>query len=301
MDILTLRIREDLRKHNQNMRVQWTARWRWLQLLVLFFCLLIAFSSFLPLSLPLHQAMALVLFAPLLMLTGLQPFIYPLKRYKLLISFLTIIYLLIVIAAVILNPVGSVFQRVLSPWAIWLNLLIPFLSWCILIILFVRSPSQARQYSLRAQPVFMNILIGIGSGLALTLHLYMVAYFIPNIGQPLFQFNRDGLLWNLCLLIGIIVPAEELVFRGAAFSILYDELNSHFGEVMARVTALNIMVYLVVIVSNQSLHPFELLSLVYRAGLSAISLYFVMRLRSLLPGMLANLIFTLATGWLFAL
>ncbi len=300
MDILTLKLREDLRKHNQAMRAHWTARWRWLQLLVLICGLLIAIYSLLPPSWPLQQAIYLFLFAPLLLLAGLQPFIHATRRPYLLTGIISLIYIVLSLAAAVLNPVGLAGGLLLPNWAIWFNLAIPVLSWGILIRLFLAAPSQSRQYSLRARPLIVNLIIGVGVGLAAVLHMYLVSYFIPAVGFPKIQLGDPGLLWSFCILAGIVAPAEELIFRGAAFSILYDELNLRFSDVVVRVTAINLLVYLVIIASSQMVQPFVLLSLIYRAALSAFCLFLVLRRRSLVPCILANLIFSMATGWLFS-
>lgn len=297
MDILSLKIREDLRKHNQAMRAHWTARWRWLQLLVLVCGLLIAFYTLLPPSWPLQQTVFLLLFAPLLLITGLEPFIRATGRPSLLIGLIAFVYVILALAAAVLNPAESPLGLFLPRWTFWLILIIPLISWGILLRLFHASPSQARQYSLRTKPVLVNLFIGAGLGVATVLHMFLVANFIPHVEIPTFQLSGDVLLWNFCILAGIVVPAEELIFRGAAFSILYDELNSHFGDAVARITALNVLIYLVIIAASHTVQPFVLLSLLYRGALSVICLFLVMRRRSLLPCMLANLIFSLATGW----
>lgn len=299
MDILSYKIREDLRKHNRSMRAHWTARWRWLQLLVLICGLLIAFYSLLPPSWPLQQAVYLLLFAPLLILTGLQPFIQVSTRRYLVIGLISFIYIVLTLAAAVLNPADQASVLFLPSWAIWLSLAFPILSWSILFRLFHTSPAQSRQYSLRAKPILANAVIGAGVGMAAVLHFYLIAYFIPGFQIPPFLSSGEHLLWSFCVLAGLVVPAEELVFRGAGFSILYDELNYRFSDAVVRITAINLLVYLVIIASRQAVEPFTLFSLVYRAGLSAVSLYLVLRRRSLLPCILANLIFSLATGWLF--
>jgi membrane protease YdiL (CAAX protease family) len=147
----------------------------------------------------------------------------------------------------------------------------------------------------------VNTVIGIGVGLTAVLHLYLVSYFIPGVEFPAYQYSGEGLLWSFCVLAGIVVPAEELIFRGAGFSILYDELNSRFSDAVVRITAINLLVYLVIIASSRAVQPFMLFSMLYRAGLSAVCLFLVLRRRSLLPCIMANLIFSLATGWLFTL
>lgn len=301
MDILSLKIREDLRKHNQAMRAHWTARWRWLQLLVLICGMLIALYSILPPGWPLQQTVYLLLFAPLLLLAGLEPFIQASGRRSLATGLVSFVYAVLALAAAVLNPAENAVGQILPGWSFWLSLIIPVVSWGILLRLFLASPSQARQYSLRTKPVFVNLLIGVGLGLAAVLHLFLVSHFIPAVKFPGNQFSGDVLLWSFCVLAGIVVPAEELTFRGAAFSILYDELNSQFTEAVVRITALNMLVYLVIIASSHMVQPFVLLSLLYRAGLSVVCLFLVLRRRSLLPGMLANLIFSLATGWSIAL
>jgi membrane protease YdiL (CAAX protease family) len=301
MDILTLKLREDLRKHNQAMRAHWTARWRWLQLLVLICGLLIALYTLLPPSWPLQPAVYLFLFAPLLLLAGLQPFIHATRRPDLLTGVISFVYIILSLAAAILNPAGPAGDLLLPDWSIWFSLAIPVLSWGILIWLFLAVPAQSRQYRLRFRPVFVNLIIGIGVGLATVLHMYLVSYFIPAVEFPKIQFSDPGLLWSFCVLAGIVVPAEELIFRGAAFSILYDELNLRFSDVVVRITAINLLVYLVIVASSQMVQPFVLLSLIYRAGLSACCLFLVLRRRSLAPALLANLIFSIATGWSFAL
>ncbi len=301
MDILSLKIREDLRKHNQAMRAHWTARWRWLQLLVLICGLVIALYSILPPSWPLQQTVYLLIFTPLLLLAGLEPFIQAAGKRSLVIVLVSLVYVILALAAAVLNPAESAVETILPGWTFWLILIVPMVSWGILLRLFRASPAQTRQYSLRNKPVFPNLFIGVSLGAAAVLHLFLVSHFIPAVEFPSIQLDGKALLWSFCVLAGIVVPAEELIFRGAAFSILYDELNSLFTDAVVRITALNMLVYLVIIASSHMVQPFILLSLLYRAGLSVVCLFLVMRRRSLLPCMLANLIFSLATGWLIAL
>jgi len=102
----------------------------------------------------------------------------------------------------------------------------------------------------------VNVLIGVGCGLAFSLHLYALSYFIPGLGLPMVQFTNMGLLWSVCVLLGMIVPAEVLIFRGVAFSILHDEFNYTLREVIVRVTALNVLVYLVIVAGWHVIHPY---------------------------------------------
>ncbi len=301
MEILTLKIRGDLRKHTQSWRARWTARWRMLQLLVLVSGMLATVYSVFPQHWPIHQAVPLLLFAPVLLIAGLQRFIQASPRPRLMTILLSLTYLILALLAAFLAPPKPDVRVFLPDWSIWLSLAIPLVSWIILGRLFLQHPSQARQYSLRTRPLVNNIIIGLGCGIGLALHLYLLAHFVTGVQFSPLLFSRPGLIWMVCVLAGILVPAEELIFRGAAFSVLYDELNMRFFDVAVRVTAINLLVYLVILVNTKVVLPFGLLILVYRAGLSVLNLYLVSRRRSLLPGMLINLVFSLATGWLFLL
>ncbi len=301
MEILTLKIRGDLRKHSQTWRARWMSRWRMLQLLVLVSGMLVTIYSVLPQRWPIHQAVPFLLFAPVLLIAGLQPFIQASPRPRLMTIQLGLTYLILALLAALLIPSSSNTNVFLPEWTNWLSLLIPVVSWIILGRLFLQHPSQARQYSLRTRPLINNLIIGLGCGIGLALHLYLVAHFITAIQFSPLLFTRPGLIWMVSVLAGILVPAEEMIFRGAAFSILFDELNMRFFDVAVRVTAINLLVYLVILVNTEAVLPFGLLILAYRAGLSVLNLYLVSRRRSLLPAMLVNLVFTLATGWLFLL
>lgn len=298
MEILALKIRGDLHKHNQTQRARWLARWRWLQLLTLACGLLIAIYSLLPQRWPFHEIVPFLLFAPMLILTGLQPFIYAYRKPFLITGILALVYIILAITAGVLNPFPPEVKYILPDWANWFSLIILLVSWGILLRLILNSPTQARQYSLRSAPILSNLLIGVACGVGLALHLYLVAYFIVDVTFPPVLFAPKGIIWAFSILIGIVVPAEELIFRGAAFSILYDELNTRFSDTVLRITSLDVLIYLVILASNQSVLPLALLMLLYRAGLSAGTLYLVLHRRSLLPAMVANLIFSLATGWL---
>jgi len=301
MDILTLKIRGDLRKHGETWRARWMSRWRMLQLIVLASGMLITIYSIFPQRWPAHEAAPLLLFAPVLLIAGLQPFIQISHRPRLLSILLAIVYLILAVLAAVLDPSAPESRATLPDWTNWLSFLIPLISWIILGWLFAQNPSQARRYSLRGHPVANNLVIGIGCGIGLALHLYLVAHFISAIEFSPFLFSRQGIFWMLCVLGGLLVPAEELIMRGEAFSILFDELNMRFFDTAMRITALDLLVYLVILVNTEAVLPFALLILVYRAGLSILSLYLVLRRRSLLPAMLANLVFSMATGWLFLL
>lgn len=299
MELLTLKIRGDLHAHNQEMRARWTARWRGLQLLTLGVGLLIAIYSLFPQHWPIQQAVPLLMFAPLLLMAGLQPFIFATRRPNLVTAVMAVVFILLALAAGLLHPLSPAKHRLLPEWSAWLSLLIPLISWMILIRLILNSRAQARHYSLRTSSFVMNGLIGLACGAGLALHLFLVGYYVTGATFPAAMFDRESILWMVSILIGIVVPAEEIIFRGAAFSTLYDELNTRFSDAVWRITSLDVLVYLVILAISKPDLPFALLTLLYRAGLSAISLYLVQRRRSLLPAMMANLAFSLATGWLF--
>lgn len=246
-------------------------------------------STFIPnLSLYRH-ILTLILFSPVLLSTGLFSFQQFAPKRTLQIVLLALIFTLLSIAGGLLYPSTPAVPS-------WISLFIPVISWTIIGKLFQESPHQSRRYSLRPYNLSVNVIAGFFVGLILAVHELIILKFIPGIDPIRINFSGQELLWQIGILAGLVVPAEELLFRGAAFSVIHDDLLQRFRTSAFQITLLNFLICLsigLINIKNTNLLPVMGITLVYKSVLSYCSLYIIERYRNMWATMAANFIFYL--------
>jgi hypothetical protein len=107
----------------------------------------------------------------------------------------------------------------------------------------------------------------------------------PQLPAPL------ALAWLLAYEAGLRAPGEELLFRGLVYGSLVGDPTARVVTAMVRLVLLNLLVYLVPLVSATTIEG-RLGILVYGTAMTCTSTLLRHRRHSLLPGMVANVVFS---------
>jgi hypothetical protein len=293
MEALLLRIRNDLRLHRQTMISQQNKEWR--RILVINIALSLGLSIIFPFikNWQSHNLMILYLFSPVLYLQALNKFFIGLPQKNL----LSIAFLLVLTALSTFtwftNPDLS---PAIFPHSGWSALVAIFLVWVVLAWIFEKNLPQSRRYSLIPFQPFLHIASGAFMGAGLALHALLVSRFLPVFNLPLPGLNTEKMVWLFGLFAGLIIPSEELFFRGKLFSLLFDEKLYPIRKTILWISILNMVIYLpAIIYLSQNLNslPFGAIALIYKFILSAVSVFIVYRWRNLYVGFAANLAFSM--------
>ena len=102
------------------------------------------------------------------------------------------------------------------------------------------------------------------------------------------------LTWALFFRAGLTALGEELFFRGLGYQLLTNGSSRSVAIATAKLTVLNLPIYLIPIVGTQpqTLVTVVLL-LVYGAAFSVVATFLRHRQQSLLPGLACNVVFSL--------
>lgn len=221
-------------------------------------------------------------------------------RVTLSLLLIPILFALAASAAYLDPRVPQGVSDILPYWAVVISLIIPAVSWSIMLPILSRHPVEARRLGLHVNEWLPNVVIGAMSGGALAVHLLFITEFLPGDAVARLGFSESALLWSFSLLAGLWVPAEEFLFRGLGFHLLFEEAGNSYWNTTLRITVLNVLLYLVLALYTPSI-TLGLVVLVYRTGLSLINVFLLYRRKSLLPCMVANLVFTFVMMQLFPL
>jgi hypothetical protein len=191
-------------------------------------------------------------------------------------------------------------SRILPFWTVIASLVIPVLSWMLMIPAIRNFPHKAKRIGLHTNEWLPNALIGVLSGSALALHLLYTTSLLPPTAVARLEFSRSALFWSFSLLAGLWVPGEEIMSRGLAFRLLHQEAHNSFGNTTLRITLLNVLFYLVLALQTPSI-TLGVVTIVYRTALSLINVFLFYRRKSLVPCMASNLVFTFIMMQLFKL
>jgi hypothetical protein len=171
-----------------------------------------------------------------------------------------------------------------------LGLLVPFLTWPLLAWTYWRFPPASRQMGLTPDGWLINTAIGAAAGAALGLSLVAAVGFRPDTWPS----QSSGLLpmvWLLAYQAGLQAPAEELLFRGLIYGALLDDPSARRVPAITRVILLNMLVYVVPLVSAATIEG-RLAILVYGAAMATTCTLLRFRQHSLLPGIAAKIVFS---------
>jgi hypothetical protein len=174
------------------------------------------------------------------------------------------------------------------PGALWL--LVPMLTWPLLAWTYWQFPQACRQMGLTPEGWLIKTTTGVAAGAALGFSLVAAMGVRSGIGPPQ-PPALVPLAWLLVYEAGLRVPGEELLFRGLVYGTLMDNPGARVVPTVVRVVLLNMLVYIIPLMSATTIEG-RLGILVYGAALSCTSTLLRHRLHSLLPGIAANLVFS---------
>ncbi|MEA4908228.1 MAG: CPBP family glutamic-type intramembrane protease [Anaerolineaceae bacterium] len=172
----------------------------------------------------------------------------------------------------------------------WLGLLFPLSSGILIAIAWRRWPVMIHWLGLHPRNLVYNLLIGLLVGGALSFHLMVMTYFL-GWNPPVTDFSWDGLLWSIAFQTGLRALSEEVFFRGLCFHLLYENYHKSLTNTAIQITLLNALLFGVL--QTAGMDPlFAIVIVFYRAALSALNVFLRYRLRSIVPGLAANIVFS---------
>lgn len=293
MEALLLKIRNDLRAHRQALIAHQNREWR--NVLILNLSLPLGLLLIFPFikNWQSHNLLLIYYFSPVLYLQSLKKFFVGLPQKN-------ILYLAFILVLSALSTftwfTNPDLQPVIIPHSGWGALLAIFLVWIILAWIFEKNLPQSRRYSLLPFHPFLHVASGAFMGAGLAFHALLVARFLPFFDLPFPGLNAEKMVWLFGLFAGLIIPAEELFFRGKLFSLLFDERSIRLKKTILWITALNLAVYLPALLylsRSPNTLLFGLIVFLYKFILSAVSVFIIYRWRNLYVVFAANLAFSM--------
>jgi hypothetical protein len=169
-------------------------------------------------------------------------------------------------------------------------LLVPILTWPLLIWTYWRFPLASRQMGLTPDGWLINTAMGAAAGAALGLSLVAAVGLRPGVWPPTAP-ALFALAWLLAYEAGLRAPGAELLFRGLVYGVLVDDPSARVVPAIVRLILLNMLVYVIPLVSATTIEM-RLAIIVYGAALACTCTLLRHRQHSLLPGMAANVVFS---------
>ncbi len=293
MEALFLRIRSDFRTYRQKFMAIRKMEWRNILILNLAVPFLLIVAYPLIKNLPFKNLFLIYVFSPLLLLFGLNDFFQNLpQKLTLKIAFLLVTIALATFVWLInpdLNP--KIF-----PNSGWFSLIALVITWVVLSWLFEKNIPQTRRYSLIPAYPYIHIATGAFVGAGLALHALLVARFFPIPDLPLPGLYTEKVIWLFGLFAGLLIPSEELFYRGKIFTLLFDEKLFSLRKTILWVDTLNIILYVpawIYLASNPNALLYGTIVLIYKLILSTISTYIIYRWRNIYVGFAANVAFSM--------
>jgi hypothetical protein len=169
-------------------------------------------------------------------------------------------------------------------------LLIPAMTGLLLLYERRRNPPMARALGFVPGDWGYYALSGAAAGIALGLHMLLIAHFLPS--PPAVHWPTPaGILWLACFVLGLRAAGEELLFRGLGYHLLVSSAKP-LPLIVAQIAGLNLLLYLMPLA--QATPPaLRLLGLIYGALLAVATTLLRYRSGSLVPGLACNALFVL--------
>ncbi len=293
MEALLLKIRNNLRVHRQNIKSRQNREWRNVLILILVTSMgLLLLYPFIQ-TWRSHNLFLIFLFSPILFLQGLNKFFDGLPQKNILVLAFSLVFTALSAFVWFINPS---FTPAIFPHSAWSSLLAILLAWVILAWIFEKNIPQSRRYSLLPSYPFIHIASGAFMGIGMALHALLVARFLPNFNLPLPTLNTEKTVWLFGLFAGLIIPSEELFFRGRLFSLLFDSKTFPLSKTILWISLLNLIVYIPPIIylsSSINTLSMGIITFIYKFILSAVSVYIIYRWRNMYVCFAANLAFSM--------
>jgi len=183
--------------------------------------------------------------------------------------------------------------------AAWpIGLAIPFVGWCVAVILLRTFPHPMRAFGLTGDAWPANLVIGAAVGAALGFHLLLVVNDLPGGGQMGSRLlgsagatrTVSAVAWFISFQLGLRVLGEELFFRGLGFHLLRRVGASDRG-LTAWLVLLNLLAYLWL--AGQGRDPMAGLLVAYGGVMAFVCTRLRLSRESLLPGLACQAVFVL--------
>ncbi len=166
------------------------------------------------------------------------------------------------------------------------------LYWGVLIWLIRRFPDEMRAIGLSGARWGAWAVAGLITGLILGGHLLFTVTTAAKMSLAPRPWPYT--LWSLCYEVGVQSIAEELFFRGVAFNYLYRVAGRNFWLSAIVTSLLNVMALIVKAGWSANL-LLSLGTLFYAFGMGMVSAALFSRSRSIVPGFVNNVVFSMVT------
>ena len=201
-----------------------------------------------------------------------------------------------IVGALVIAPatIGGTVRS--AAWPI--GLAIPFVGWCVAVILLRTFPHPMRAFGLTGDAWPANLVIGAAVGAALGFHLLLVVNDLPGGGQLGSRLlgsagatrTVSAVAWFISFQLGLRVLGEELFFRGLGFHLLRRVGASDRG-LTAWLVLLNLFAYLWL--AGQGRDPMAGLLVAYGGVMAFVCTRLRLSRESLLPGLACQAVFVL--------
>ena len=191
-----------------------------------------------------------------------------------------------IVAALVIAPatIGGTVRS--AAWPI--GLAIPFVGWCVAVILGRTFPHPMRALGLTGDAWPANLVIGAAVGAALGFHLLIVVNDFPDFAGV--SRSASALAWFISFQLGLRVLGEELFFRGLGVHLLR-RIGASDRALTAWLVLLNLFAYLWL--AGQSRDPLAGLLVAYGGVMAFVCTRLRLSRGSLLPGLACQAVFVL--------
>jgi len=290
MHYLQLPIRQDWQAFKACERAAARQRLLRIQIVVCICAAGILLTRLLPISPDIKAGLQAAVSAAVFLAAVTVPAGVPAEKQRLLFVPAFLAFLLPAALAAALHPNGILAARGTLP-GLLLPGLIPLLSVTILLFFWRRRGLALPLWAdRRPSPWLAHLLTGLCAGTGIAFHL---AYIFQTLDMIItLPLSAGPVIWALCTQLGLVALGEEVFFRGRVFHLLHEELRVPFWAAALQVILLTLLLDAVSLAAAPGLlSATGALVWLYRGGLSLLNTFLVQRTGSLLPGLVANVIF----------
>ena len=295
MDILALKLRSDFSQFLKQVKSDQVVYWRRVKQALIAISVVLILFSLVPIQKPLGSWLGFFIYSPLVLIFAIQPTIHILKRRRIAFILLVIIFSLISFMASALNPFLFTTEKY-PTWALVVMLLLPIIMWLVLSFYYMLIPSEARRSGMGIRGGGFNLVLGLLIGCLVSGHFLFIIRYIPNIGYAEIPGDPSVLIYLFGTVLGVVIPSQELLFRGTGFSILHDSEQKPFLPVYREIAFLELLLISAVLLVAGAPYSLILINIPYRLAITFINLVFFRKQRTLLLPIVVNLIYSIVFG-----
>jgi len=299
MELLTSEVTEDFETWQQSLVVEHTRFWRSLWISLVLTTGLAMLVLLLPVDYPWKFAASLATFFPLLFYWGCRDLLANASNSRLLGALLILAASFLNLALgfgapISLNKNGAPPNEIGTWWA----MAIPLITLPLVLHLRQEAPTQARRLGLHGAHLVWYIAFGVLTGVSLAASFVLTEMQFRFVAFDSLQ-QGSALPWSIwwtALVAGALAPAEELALRGKVLNSLLDGLNFSRARSVILVAVLSSIAWLPILLLLWTL-PQALVMIAYRSILAVVNALWFLGKRSLIPGIMANFVFSVLIGW----